>query len=95
MSLRSKTNADFAASLKRAAEALVELDREGRQVHALVIRDGRPVLLIETPRGPIAGMVSVRSNDRSKAEALWFATVAGCRVEWAAPPHLVPVPAAG
>lgn len=85
ISLRTRTNTLMAQALQRAQESLVELDREGCQVHALVIKDGRPTLLIETPPGPFAGCVQMTRNSQGKREVLWMAEVAGCRVEWTAP----------
>lgn len=83
--LRTRANSAMAQALQRAQEALVELDREGCQVHAMVLKDGRPTLLIETPPGPFAGTVQMTRNSQGKREALWMAEVAGCRVEWTAP----------
>lgn len=81
----SRANTVMAESLRRAASALVELDRLGCQVHALVIRDCRPVLLIEAPPGGLVGAVRMHQRSQGRREAIWMATVAECRVEWAAP----------
>ena len=88
VSLRTRANSLMAKALARAQESLTQLDREGCNVHAVVIKDGRPTLLIETPPGPFAGMVRLHTNSQGKREALWAAEVAGCRVEWTAPPQM-------
>lgn len=90
--MRTRPNALMSQALLRAQEALAELDREGCNVHAIVLRDHRPVLLIEPPPGPFAGMVRLHTNSQGRREALWAAEVAGCRVEWTAKP-LQTVPA--
>ena len=84
--MRTKPNAVMSDALRRAAECLAALDAEGCNVHAIVLKDGRPSLLIEPPPGPFAGMVRLHTNSQGKREALWAAEVAGCRVEWSAPP---------
>lgn len=85
ISLRTRTNTLMAAALHRTVEALVELDRLGCQVHAMVIKDARPVLLIAPPPGDLVGAVHMHRNRQGKREAVWMATVAGCNVEWEAP----------
>jgi hypothetical protein len=86
ISLRNRTNTLMADALRRAQECLVELDREGCTVHAIVMKGGRPVVLIETPPGQFIGAVRMHTNSQGRREALWMAEVARCRVEWAAPP---------
>jgi hypothetical protein len=86
--LRTKVNTIMSHSLQRAEEALAALDQEGCQVHALVIRDGRPVFLIEPPTGCFTAAVQMHRNNQGKREYVWMAEVAGCKVEWTAPAHL-------
>jgi hypothetical protein len=85
ISLRTRHNTQMAAALHRSVEALVELDRLGCEVHALVIKDARPVVLIAPPPGDLVGAVHMHRNKQGKREAVWMATVAGCNVEWTAP----------
>lgn len=86
--LSTNVNTIMANALVRCQKALAELDREGCQVHALVIRDGRPVFLIEPPTGCFTAAVRMHRNSQGRREAVWMAEVAGCRVEWTAPAHL-------
>ena len=90
--LHTQINTLMAQALARAQQAVAELDEQGCNVHAMVIRDGRPVLLIEPPGSPWVASVQMQRNSDGKREAVWMAEVAGCRVEWQVPLHLQAVP---
>lgn len=91
--LRLPTNATTSDGLRRVAEALAELDRLDCAVHACTIVSGRPSLLIEPPPGGLVGAVRMLQRGQGRREAVWIATVAGCRVEYSTGAYAEPAEA--
>lgn len=82
--MRTRPNARTSEGLHRVAEALAALDSMDVSVHAVTIVNGHPSLLVEAPGG-LPGAVRMLRRGQGKREALWLASVAGCRVEYTLP----------
>lgn len=82
--MRTQPNARTSDGLHRVAEALATLDSMEVSVHAVTVINGRPSLLVEAPGG-LPNAVRMLERSQGRREALWIASVAGCRVEYRLP----------
>lgn len=83
-----KPNALTSQGMERVAAALAELDRMDCSVHAVTLINGHPALLVEAPGG-IPNAVRMLKRGQGRREALWIASVVGCRVEYTLPENAV------